>query len=1543
MEDINSEVGVQPTYPTREELLSKIMWVADVTDPALYLEQLHGAFEDVIFSRVQEEVEKEEDDEGLKGARRLKTVADRMREEKRKEVLRRELMELQDDTSVDEDGSAGEHTAGDVDDDLNVDEEFSEESDFMDDREFLSWIHRNDALPREDQAEMVLKEDVPAAAGLELELHRVGLREETELETREALPERLQAIAERERRPRLQSRKISPSQSYKIRLGREAFWIICQLRGAGQPLAHNTSICALAMLPFSEVENHPVVKAVEYALKKMTQEFLEPAHLMLYHQTALQPLLCALLETSPLVEAAERSLPVASYAYSTRTGRRQRPLISDSYVGFSARGDERAIGFGDPAWDKDAQRSNGDAAAALDRMDFAQRKPCFIELGRLLLRILELDVLCHRLEWQRWQMLLKLGSSTEPDVGQEGAALRQMMFFSAIEADFWQSFVSQHVSGSNGRATRTIKSLGLESAFEQYTIAGTQYQENLRANAPIRVCPPPQSVSLLEWTSRVGASLNPPRCGETVLWLFNQAITEQFTRLPVLRTRLFNVFCAEGDLIVSYKNSKKADDVYPLASFFVEHSRHYLDLLERERQGTIDLFYVLNDELVRGVAKFGQLYDPSFNNAVGISQRDEWLTSRRDVMELVLIRLVEGLTPKVKAELSQFASRCAHTQCAERFGLLCAQGPYERTWLNIAAYDDEALVWEPEWNVVEALPRRPAGLPVTSSYGCKPPARVCAVYGGEGGLAHICFIDENGLLVGTMRWVSCALTSESGRTADLLQNIQLENQFDRCNPGVVVVGASSTASLGLMRSMQRFLRERAEANLRAHVPIVWAPVEVARLYSGTTYADSEMPDADSLSRTALALARYVQDPLGAISVLFDSRRTALRLSLGRVANITSEQEEQLYLRLCWEMSLWVTACGVWVDHCLTRSNSTALLQFISGFGPVRARKLQQLLFLRRPINKDECEKMITNAFGMHVAQNAVSSLRIGPPMDSDREVGTGEDGSLKSGRWTLLDQTLLPVAWYSTAACIACAALKRATSPHVITIRRTVAALLVADFMQRPADERRGCMDRDVRVQEITRTMRLEVRSTWSGLLGRREVEFVQDEMIASGQSFMRRPYRRISNRELMTYVTGITYCTNQDAPFLHRGVETMSLIVCEGEYIAGVVQSVRGKLAAASGVPSIRLTTSRGLNATISADDIDDETMKREFLEYEEALSALGEEGRAIGPPPNRPQWLCRGALIQGIVINCHWERCELRLRWCRPRGGEPDSRRMQKKSAARRKTRESRADVGDPAVSDGDGTDIGRHYLSYTASVRDATSCNSSLRTERLDIDARVFATKVSRHSLFRDVNSTKAVEFLQNKKIGEVLLRPASGHRNKAVAVVKIGEWSTCNWLISEDRRSNGSIYYRLSDQVEKREIEFNDVDEFLTNFIAPMVSLAQDIRAHRRFVGSTRDVLGALDAQQKSAASRTGTNGSNFIAYVFVEAEQQSRPSFYRVVTRVGTRERSFYLHISDRYIYIRVPLRTKDASAEGSRAGMVLLKCRNAEHVSQVVKELVHRC
>ncbi|KAG5495275.1 hypothetical protein JKF63_02340 [Porcisia hertigi] len=1415
-----------------EQVLAGITWVRDLTDASLAPERVHTAFIQVILSSSPED-DRESDDGAA--AHHFVTAAERQKEAQRdrrlREEARRELEDLRNEPVSDRDDSEL-RSDSEEDEDANL-------AEFETD-EFMRWIEAGTsehlASLRHEMDEEGLRDD------LEFKLEQTGLGKTTESAVRETCPERLKEA--------LVGPQVLPDSTMcEFSLQREVYWVLRHLRNAGQPFAHNTRICALASRPLSEIVDEPVVVALAYALQKMTVEHYEPGHLMVYHQTPLHPLLCALLEGSVLTEDAKHSLAPASYAYNTVTGQRQEPSISETYVGFDTVA-RHSIGEGDPLWYGDRRERH-----------YAQRKPCFIELGRLLVRLVELHRLFCGLEYRRQRMIASLKDHPDARVQDQRTILGSLVFESAVEADIWLTFVDSLQGLHGADPYLRIQELGLEDAFEEFSITGLQFQENLRSNTAVTLCPSNAHINLQSWASNIGRTLARPLEGEQILSLFTKALVSQFSKAPVLATMVVDVFCAEGDLIVSYKRLGRADQIFSLASMFTEHAQYFLELIEMERNDLVKLYFVLDQKLVYDIL-----------NLEGLYQRREdtdWWRVRDEAMNLVVIRLLEVLPTQVRAQLTTNAEYIVSVSSAQRLSNFCAQGPYTATRLQLSDYDGAARMWEPQWNVVEAL---------SDTKGAHDVSRVCAAYRGNSGVTAFTFIDEHGTVLGTTRWVDCALSSVSGRERAVLQAAQLRKLFMQCRPTVVAIGASSTACLPLLRTLEHFVREQVHQSTFVDVPVVWASVEVPRYYSATTYARLELPQAENIVVTSVALARYVQDPLQVLCSLFEGEHTALQLC--RTMRISPSHDRRLYQRLAWEMSLWVAEVGLWVDDILFRPNAAATLQFVPGLGPAKARALvSATLHCDAPQSRWHVEQLL-RSYGDAIVQNAAPVLRIGSPEQCDPE-----------HPWHPLDATLIPRLWYPIACVVAKATAVSSTLP--------AEALLVGLFGM-TQEERRAALYR-VDVPAVVTKVKAGALALTD--VGRREVEFVVDELIANGRSFARRPYRRLTNVEFMSSITGITYLSSHDINTLSKGVGAGSgggshgtFVVREGDYITGTVTSIQG-----GSTPGIRLATSRGVTAFIAAVDIRDESMRVELLEYirrSEHLRDWMRHENGDARPPERaevPAWLRRGALLQGTVRRCVWARCELHLQWCPPRE--------------------------ELVVAGGDDGEGEAAMLSYGSMDRGAASSSAnSLNTAQVEQQVRVFATKMSRHPLFRDVSKNGAADMLRDKEIGEALLRPRTSSVHRVVCEVKVGGNATNHWVISEERRANGQFYYKVKDRVVDQQWVFTDVDDFLCNFVESMVKLIQMIRAHRRFEDSTEYVQAALDAQREVSGG---------FAYVFAETE--SKRHLYQVYSSGGNETYHFPLHITSDFIYIRLPF------FHNGKASNKWVPCKSAEKVSETVK------
>lgn len=1481
MSDIQSNRSNEDAL-SLEDILSKAMWVSNVLDPSLCIDDLSTIFQQVIFSFPSpDKFHSAEIGQGPV----VRTAAEKKKELKRRREMLDELRDLTTNTL--EEGEE-EHRSLWEEEEESEDENFEDEMEnevHMADQDFLNWIQ----MGRMDERDTTRHEDSKSKErkDVELELHRVGLGADQEAIADDTMPDRFREIAEKEGRTKLGSKVLPGGYTYHLPLESEAYWILRQLRNAGQPLAHNTRICALASHPLSSIVDDPVLVALCYALQKMTQEYLEPGYLMMYHQTPLHPLLFALFEDSNLQKAAEHTIPMTSYAYSTLTGARQRPYFSENDIGFHTKS-KRSIGPKDPSW-----------RHIQERRDYTQRKPCFIELGRLLVRILQLDILCHQLEYRRRQMLLMLEDSTEGHVQNQRIILENTVFESVVDADIWHSFVQTLVSkGPSRSAYRRVQELGLQEAFEEYSLTGLQYQENLLQGKAIALCPRPR-MHLMEWADHVAKSLSQPATPEYVISLFNKAIVEQFSKLPVFCRQVMDYFCSMGHLIVSYNSVKKMDDVYPLSTFFVEHPKHYLELLQLKEQRRVDLHYVLDEALVRQVLRENELYHirPS-GTPLTADIEEEWYMERQAAINGVIVQVVENLVPRVKAELSQQARYHSTCLSIEWLSTYCSMGPYQRTKLVLSAFLDNALLWEPSWNVVEALP--------TEEFNTSRILhRVCGVFQGDNGFINFSFIDEMGTLITTLRWSEPTSNMRFGNSAGASDQAKLLRLFETCNPSVVAVAATSPESLSVMVRIQRFLNDYVYPSLHVRIPVIWAADDTARFFSESRFVDIEMPSVDTAIRRSVGIARFVQDPLQVITALFDSKKTVLHFLCNPSQYTTRDQQDELYRALCWEVSLWVASTGFWAEDCERRPNSVAILQFVPGLGISKAVRLHQQMNDHPPMDRLSLKLSIEENFSLPVATNASPCIRIAAPQHSIEGLET---------IWHPLDQTLIPHELYEVSTYVAAVCTKMEKNRN-----SSLLSLNLIDFLNSKRVSRREAVHLEVGDgRDVFSDMKKLRSSGFDKIYGNREVEFIADELVSYGASFMRRNFRRMTTKSLLLCIGGIAYFSSAEygvgypsasSSMLSFALQSSSIFqkmeggacdaVREGDRLSGTIDGFRIRK-----LPGIRITTSKGLRAFMPVNEVESEAHREELIHHLHHLEEMGknpekakDSSTGIYTPPD---WLQRGAVIQGIVFHCHWSTCELLLRWC------------------------------PPETIDLDLSSTDTNYVSYSDIIKDGTSSLNSIRTSQIEEDANTFASKLSKHPFFRDVSKTEAMDLLRDKEIGEVLFRPSSRQKVKSICMVKLGTMAIANLIISEDRRPDGSIFYYFEDKISQEgPREFSDVDEFLQSYINPMVQRVLNLREHRRFIESISEVRLALEDQQE---------GTLRFGYVFVENTKNSRPPLYRVYTRGGGKEHRFDLHINDHFIFVRLPffLMSVDRKLR-SAPEYKWVECSSAENLSETLK------
>jgi hypothetical protein len=1485
-------VDVVSTAPTMDALWAQAAWVTNLTDPAAALDRLHNTFLDVVINGPAPE---DDDDEGRK-KRRGDSDADEESEDL-VDDFDEANNDLNDDAANDDDGS---DALGNISENEDLEEEqYSDDDEGLD--EFTHWINgtgvsSNNAARRGDEESRVARRATAGGdeGGVEAELRRVGLSTRDGQIVEQPMPERLAVIALDEGRPGLvhAASTAATSSSTASPVTTEAIWLLDQLTQHSRPYHNNTYVQSVTRSTPIEQRDHLLIRTIERALGYLLEEKLEPAYLMMYRQRELMPLLAALWSnkaSQSLRDAAameERLGANVDYAYCLETGRRQLPLVrlKEGDV-FQHTGIAANIGSGDSKWTCDPAKGSEEEARNEPRYNRARVKPCFIELGRLLVTILDLDVIFGRLERSRSVTLDRLRAAG-PIADAHYSFLRKSgPYRDATDADAWASFatfvasiasVDQRLGGraltvtANTAATKKLQRLGLEEAFETFALTGLQFQENLQNAQAIHTLPSqrPQEVYAFARAAGLAAQSERQLSGSEVLELFAKVMAEQYAQLPTLRRRVIQSFLRDGLVVVTYVRAipGRASGQHrsvSIASLLESSPRDFLDLLEEQRHGMIRMKFYLDINLVLSVIESDAL-------AGGAAHEPSWANERGIAFDIVAKRLIHTTRGYIKTILERVAALAVSQACCEKLSHSCAEGPYEPTQLNIEAYDPARRTWESEWNIVEALPSHDTALHSTLS---SPSRRICGAFRGMNGVTCFTFLDASGNVLGHIRWVDVDLKTVEGRMRNAQQIQSLRQMLRKHFPSVIGVAAVADAQR-LVQTLERLMFEELHKDLGVHIPVVWVSPMSAIVAANSSYMLRAAQNADSVTRCSICTARHLQDPLHQVCSMFDDQNSVLKLPIGvhRQANSRS-----LVAALQWEVSLWIAACGVDLSDVSRAPHAANVVQFVPGFGPRKAARLCDALraLPEPPQSRIELQQLLTTLFGIEVETNALTTFRVAAPMIDDHN---------STSAYHPLDGTLIPRQWYQDAEDIIWRAVncsRREYDENNHEDRRTPsdatsAALAASLFMS---------------FNEAERRTRIEETSKFDS---RYIEEFIKSELLSGYRSYMRRPYRIMINKLLFKLQTGVLFVSRSDMEYAcpaeaRTALQGNPLIVCEGSIEQGTVAGVRGGT-----IEGIRVNTTKGVPAFISADDIDVEVMRdelRDWNRYNEDDRLARERGEPRPLAKECPEWLRRGSLIHGTVSNCNYERGELRLRWCEA-------------------ALEAAADEYHHAAAQADD-------------AFGARSVNSVMTAQIIDA-ARVNMLKISRHDLFKNINGQRAAELLAGKCIGESLIRQSKhGKSNEALICVKVGSRSIANWPVREVRIHTGQVVYELRDERSQRNHRFHDVDHVLDSYIKRAVERIHTIRQHRKFVADSRDVSRRLAEDQRSGKFR--------LVYYFAEVEDEERPqTFYKLFYRLmnDTKDRSMKLHIDCENVFVRLPK---------GRGSYEWTPCASAEEASTLLK------
>lgn len=413
------------------------------------------------------------------------------------------------------------------------------------------------------------------------------------------------------------------------------------------------------------------------------------------------------------------------------------------------------------------------------------------------------------------------------------------------------------------------------------------------------------------------------KTGEDVLTAAKAMFVEEVIMNPRMKRFMRKTFFEQAvfDVHRTEKGLKAIDEEHPYYEFkylcnqglreLVSRPDLFLRMLKAESEGLVEVrTHLRGEKRIREDLQRSILSD-SFSEIA-----DAWNALRREAIETAMDRLsrlmAKGVRDNVKNECENSIAR----ECREAYMNKLDQAPFK-----------------PNGMLLGTLPRV---LALSNGAGNRGDA-ICWAYLEENGR-----VQENGKFTDLRMGNAEKFVSEG---KDLSAFVEL---VERRKPDIVAVSGWSVETRKLYKELQDIIENHDlrgtpyeddnEREQQDPLEVVIANDEVARLFQTSDRAATEHPGVPPLTRYAIALAKYLQNPM--------KEYAALGKNITSIAFEPNQHlitEEKLRRSLETAMVDMVNLVGVDVNEALNDGYVANLLPYVAGLGPRKAAHMLKVL------------------------------------------------------------------------------------------------------------------------------------------------------------------------------------------------------------------------------------------------------------------------------------------------------------------------------------------------------------------------------------------------------------------------------------------------------------------------------------------------------------------------------------------------------------------------------------------------------------------------
>ncbi|KAA3478359.1 transcription elongation factor SPT6-like [Gossypium australe] len=284
------------------------------------------------------------------------------------------------------------------------------------------------------------------------------------------------------------------------------------------------------------------------------------------------------------------------------------------------------------------------------------------------------------------------------------------------------------------------------------------------------------------------------------------------------------------------------------------------------------------------------------------------------------------------------------------------------------------------WNKVSVGPYQKKENDINSDEEAAPRVMACCWGPGKPATTFV-MLDSSGEVLDVLYTGSLTLRSQNINDQQRKKNDQqrvLKFMTDH-QPHVVVLGAVNLSCTRLKDDIYEIIFKMVEENPRDvghemdELSIVYGDESLPRLYENSRISADQLPGTSGIVKRAVALGRYLQNPLAMVAALCGPEKEILSWKLNPMENfLTADEKYSIIEQVLVDVTNQV---GLDVNLAASHEWLFAPLQFISGIGSRKAASLQRSLVRVGTIfsRKDFLQ---VHGLGKKVFVNAVAFLRV---------------------------------------------------------------------------------------------------------------------------------------------------------------------------------------------------------------------------------------------------------------------------------------------------------------------------------------------------------------------------------------------------------------------------------------------------------------------------------------------------------------------------------------------------------------------------------------